>query len=640
MQLFYSIFLFALFLREYAGLTCYKGSQVGPQTTCTANLTLGEQCITAQLHTPGLNTTNGTEIYACGNCSYFQSATTFFYNVSCCNGLDLCQTFGPTLPDPSTCESLNSQSGCIARNDCYWCDSVQAGVGLCKSLNGSKVPCFATSLAMPPTICSAITCTPVVPAYNVTDLTRSFLTTFGLPGLSYPTDVGLALDIMSRQVRILSDNVTYDFCDLDLEFVEWCGINSSNFPTYFKYCVISETWPQNDVYGWLRNTTMTGNAGFNPLYPALCACLTPGRAYYIPTGFLITQAYYAPPCRAEHAMLAFYILLMLVSTIALIYVLYETLFLLQHMWNQSKQKRWSSGKTLVIKVSLVIYFCLTVVDEALWVAPQYNGVTTSVVGLLRLLGIIFFEFTIVFTIFILCGIILKSQLFGENDKYFMNFFSVFKWILLLGHCFCFIALFAFAGATTFYYEAFTSSSIPNLTVFGLYVVNAVALSKTIFSLLPALLAIIEICAALILGYTAYKIRSLFKSREELSKQVKTLIYRIVILGIVFVVLLVWLVFMSLYIYMENYILARSIPSPFTSQYQSHYALQWFLWGMFVVELIVLMLVDLAMRSKIRTSWFFRRVMSHLGFSSFTITDSSSPSSSVQSSTTVDMNTGL
>jgi hypothetical protein len=613
---------FFIFITLTNALTCYQGTRAGPQTTCTANLSLAEQCVTAQLHTPLLlNTTNGTEIYACGNCSFFQSQSQYFTNVSCCSNADLCQVITIGVIDVSTCESINDATQCTNRSDCYWCDSVQAQVGLCKSLNGTQLPCFATSLQMPPTICRSIACLPIQPAYNASQLTRAYLTQFGLPALAYPQDVGLALDIASREVRVVSPNVTYSFCSLDDDFIAWCGINSSTYPIAFKYCVVSETWPQPDLYSWIRNTTATSNQGFDTLFPALCACLTPGRAYYFPSGFLLTQAYYSPPCRREHAILAFYVLLMLVTTLMLIYFIYETAELLYVVRSRKV------AQNLIIKLALITYCLITITDQALWVAPQYDGVQTAVVGLLRFLGIIFFEFALVFTIFTLCGILLESGLFGKNSRFFMWFFGVFKWALLVVHCFCFVALFAFCGVITYYYEAFTTTAIPNLAVFGIYVSNAVALAKTTFILLLALVFIMIVFSGAILAYTSYKIRELIRESRQASKKIKTLLYRVVFLSLTFVVLVVWLIFMCLYIYMDIYVLGKVTQSPFISQYESHYALQWLMWAMFVVELIVIALIDIAMRSSVRSTWLFKRVMSQ-----FELSDASSSSSSTVSTT--------
>lgn len=94
------------------------------------------------------------------------------------------------------------------------------------------------------------------------------------------------------------------------------------------------------------------------------------------------------------------------------------------------------------------------------------------------------------------------------------------------------------------------------------------------------------------------------------------------------VLIVWLIFMCLYIYMDIYVLGKVTQSPFISQYESHYALQWLMWAMFVVELIVIALIDIAMRSSVRSTWLFKRVMSQ-----FELSDASSSSSSTSGSST-------
>jgi hypothetical protein len=50
----------------------------------------------------------------------------------------------------------------------------------------------------------------------------------------------------------------------------------------FRLCIVTETWPQPDIYGWIQNTTITNNAGVGSgLMPAICLCYYPGFELFL-----------------------------------------------------------------------------------------------------------------------------------------------------------------------------------------------------------------------------------------------------------------------------------------------------------------------------------------------------------------------
>lgn len=610
--------LIIFFFKYSLGLVCYEGTRISlSNSLTTCNTVIGEQCISASLITPTL-ADNGTKIYTCGNCSYFQSQ--YFNNVSCCNSGDLCQTLG-SLPNSGSCDAIINQSFCNARNDCYWCNNSIVSTGICKSLSNFLAPCFAISLYMPPPICESIKCHPIIPSYTVNKLSLKYLTDFGLPSIPYPVNVELGLDLESREIRVLSNNVTHNFCTLDQEFISWCGINSTTFPIFFKYCIVAESWPQKDVYGWITNTTFTSNHGFDTLYPAVCACLNPGRGYYFTTALLETQAYFGPACRGEHALLAFYILLMMVTTMAFIYVIYDIVVLVLSTYY--RRLKFSASKTLAVKACLICYFLITIVDQALWITPLYSGVQSSIVGLFRLLGIIFLELSLAFAIFTFCELLLGSKVLGEQNDYFIKFLAIFKWILLGSSIFILIATVIFASLVAWYVQKFSSTSISNISIFIIYQVNAVALAKTVFYLLMALVFIIIAVSAFILAYTSYRIKVITDGSGKSSKQARIIIYRNVFLIIAIISAFIWLGFIAIYCYISLYALGGVIESPFISQYQGTIGSQWIIWGMFLSELITVLLVALAMRTKVKSSWLFNYILATLNISRISKTSETS-----------------
>lgn len=615
--------LLLLFFNCYFALTCYQGTRIGPQDIC--NTTGNDLCITALLSTPTFPD-SGTEIYTCGNCSYFQTTPGYFSNVSCCS-TDLCQVFGPA-PSPGTCDSINNETSCINRTDCYWCENSLVDVGICKNL--SVLPCFATDLYMPPPICGSISCTPFTPPYTVNTLTLNYLTNFGLPAITYPVDDVIALDILSREVRILSNNVTYEFCTLDREFIEWCGINSSNFPIFFQYCVVSEKWPQEDIFGWIQNTTFSTNQGLQTIFPAVCACLNPGRAYYVPTGFLFAQAYFSPICHNEHALLAFYILLMLLTGIALIYVISDLTFFIILTCNA--KRKVSGAKTFWIKIFLIIYYLLALTDQGLWIAPRYSGVQDVIVGLFRSLGIIFFQFALAFSIFTFCQMILETNILKKQSGIACtNFLTIFKWIILGSSTLVLLATTAMVGAIAWYSQQVSSTSVSNVGVYANYSVILISLAKAALFLLLGSVFIIILSSGILLTYTIIYIWKLIGSIND-KKRIRTLLSRALFLVVAFFSAFIWLGFISVFIYMQVYVFAKSIPNPFISEYQGKLGVQWVVWGMFLTELLSTFFVTLAMRTKIKRT-FLSRFLTSLGTSRSETTDATSESQEISFNTT-------
>lgn len=112
--------------------------------------------------------------------------------------------------------------------------------------------------------------------------------------------------------------------------------------TIFRYCLITETWPQTDLIGWIQNTTFGSNRGVNNVpFPLLCMCYYPRnnterpRAYYVPKGVYTLMNYY-PDCRVEHTVLAFYILVLIAQVIVLLLVLYDCFLLISLRLTQKR----------------------------------------------------------------------------------------------------------------------------------------------------------------------------------------------------------------------------------------------------------------------------------------------------------------
>ena len=279
----YLFLLFLCWITQLRSLDCYYGTAAQlnvSNASCTVNpLYYQDSCISGVYNTLFVPIP-GSDFYQCGNCTVFQGLVFagLVSNVSCCFA-DYCQTIAPP-PSPASCTSYTTESACQTRPDCYWCGTSYTslfGMGMCQSFLGytlpgipaPQLPPWALGLGVTPQICETVTWQPFVPAYTVNTLTLDYLTTFGLPAIyNYSNQsiaIGVALDVLSRvDVHYLND--TYRFCQDDDDLINWCGVTTSRG---FPYCVISETWPQPDIWGWIINTTFTGGGvGLAPLFPA------------------------------------------------------------------------------------------------------------------------------------------------------------------------------------------------------------------------------------------------------------------------------------------------------------------------------------------------------------------------------------
>jgi hypothetical protein len=215
------LFILATLLSPCVSLVCSFGTaaelnQTAVPLNCTVNALLGQDsCISAIFQTP-LVAGAGTAVYTCGNCSVFQTMGSTpgssVSNVTCCSSGDLCQTISPP-PPVASCESMITQSSCIALSECYWCGSSIFGMGICQNYTGftfpgtgvPQLPAFALNLVVPPPVCSFVDFQQFQPAYTVNNLTLAYLTSYGF----YPI-YRMKRDIYVMKLIYLSQS--YDGC--------------------------------------------------------------------------------------------------------------------------------------------------------------------------------------------------------------------------------------------------------------------------------------------------------------------------------------------------------------------------------------------------------------------------------------------
>lgn len=598
-------------------LSCYSGTSASLNVSivnCTVNPFYQDSCISAIYNNPTVPTAQGTDIYLCGNCTLYSGLAFagLARNVSCCFG-DSCQTIAPP-PSPASCTALPDEATCVLRPDCYWCGASPTalfGVGLCQSWidftapPGPVLPCFGLPLAVVPTLCGSVSCPPANPPYTVNKLTLEFLTAFGLPaiGSNQTVAIGVALDALSRYADTRYLNDTFAFCQTNSEIENWCGVNKTH---PFQYCIVSETWPQPDVYGWILNTTFTGG-GLNPIFPAFCPCNYPGRAYYIPVSKVDGVQHYSTLCPVESTILAFYILLMVASFIVFLFVIWDTVILI--VFSVQRKKGFTIGNTLIVKVIMIFYFLVTIPAQALFMNPPYLNNTFNIVsGVLRLLGVILVMFSFSQAVFTFIEIMLEAKVFGERKHAIM--LSAFKWCFFIVVGFFLIASIGLLGAFSYYAHYASEFWAPNVTVLGVYANNASYLVKALMLVLVITQASMLIVVGILLVVLNYNLRLLAGKRSGM-KDLWARDFGLIlawIMGIPYVGLFAFLTVLV------AWVLWGSVESYWDSAYDTQIAYLWFMWATFVAELLWIIPIAYSMRTVVKKSWIVVQFRSLLGVS--------------------------
>lgn len=633
-----SMILFVLLglIKFRVATNCRIGTQVENSTCSTLT---GQTCVGGYI-------SPATEFFTCGNCTqYLELANvtgSLITNVSCCSS-DYCEQV-TIAPSSSSCDSINASDVCINQTNCYWCNNtMNTGYGSCRSWAG--IPsCFIVPLFVPPPICGAVICPPVSTPYMVSNpslMGKAALNAFGLPTPDYLTAMELAADLLFRQYKVFND--TTHNCIAQQDLIQWCGVNYSDVNS-FPYCLASETWPQPDIGGWILNTTFSSSRRYHdglwPLYTSICACNKPGRAFFLPVRKYIAEYHYdGNVCPIENVSLAFWILLMLLSTVLLIYLLWDAAILFYYLWSSgsetSKAGNRSGRKTGVVKFVMIVYFLFTIPCQALEFAPTLaRSAQEDAVITLRLLGIIFMLFASCLGIFNFLGIILESGAFGKLEL-IIKTLKIFQWGFLIFSSVVLLTCVGLLTAVSWYLSALYSYSVPNVTVFGQYGTRFGSIIQSVCLLLTIYEGIMIIVTLILVGYVFTIFRD---ARKIISKQhFKDIFIRY--LGIVF-----WIIFAipNLAFLVETtvdagWIEADKIPNPFANPYDTITARFWFIWSQCVTELLMLACITYATRTKVTRSWIFNNIKTLMGMSTEMTTGVSDVSDITMTSNTVNDN---
>lgn len=568
------IVISSLFVIQFSNaLTCHQGT-----SNSENNCTTGDECLTFSF--------SGTNIYNCGNCSDYQN---YSYALSCC-ATDNCQNV--TAPQTG-CNAYLTESSCISDNDCYWCGNSSFGVDFCQPLYGN-VPCWGMPVLAP--VCGYVGCPPADPPYTVDVLTLKFLTDFGFPAVTTVFgDVGargIGLDLIARDTRYLND--TYNFCQVDSEIQQWCGVNSY---TKFSYCVISETWPQDDTWGWLQNTTL-GASTLTPIYPAICACPIPGRAYYIPYRSTDTRQHFGPSCPVEHTLLAFFILLIILSVILMSIIFYDTLVLI--VGTLQTQEQWIislvKSKTIWVKILLILYFFVTITNQFLFIIPTDNTSAANAKAVLRFLGVILLLLAFSQAVFTLVEILLKAGIFGDRSDAWL--LTIFKWFFFSTNGFFLVSANALVIVFAVDLKQLQDLAVENLSRFAYLAGTTTPLAQAIMLILLVTQGVMMIETGFLLCIVTWKLRNL----DRRIRGMKEVMGRVIGLWLAWGCGLPNLGILAFITPVIAWITTGAIPSYWTSTYLTNIAYLWLIWADFMTELLWICAIAYAMRTVAKKGW--------------------------------------
>ena len=475
------------------------------------------------------------------------------------------------------------------------------GLSLCQPMPGAGIDtCWAVPLTVPPSVCGSVTCAPFEPAYTVEKLTLAFLVNYGFEpitaiGNNSDTARGIALDVLSRLSGTRYLNDTYSFCEVDQDLQHWCGYNSGQA---FAYCIVAETWPQPDLWGWIQNTTFTAPS-ITPIYPSFCACPIEGRAYYIPVRSVDYFPHFSIECPIENVLLAAFVVLIVLSFIVFCFVLWDFVILLSNAWHRRNAKNKSNilGRTIYVKLCLIAYFLVTIPDQVLFIYPNgSNTIVNTSKAVLRFLGVLLLLFSFGLAVFAYLSVLIKSSLFGDI-KYVSGWIRIFKWGFFLFLAVSLFTALGVTGAFSYFIQyaiEFRGDSLSQLAVAGN---NSAVMAKIIMFLLVCTQAILLGVSAVVLIAVTIKLRS----QPEDSPALKNLLKRD--FGLIMAWLTGWpnLIILATILPIVAFMQTGTILSDWASTYATQMAYLWLIWADFLTELIWAAFIAWSMKTKVTSN---------------------------------------
>jgi hypothetical protein len=306
----------------------------------------------------------------------------------------------------------------------------------------------------------------------------------GLPYVRFFANTTVILqNLLGREVRNLTNPVTW--CTRDSEMKDWCGSNST---LVYSYCISHEDlatqYPFEDTK-WLYNSTFAPNSMPWPLVPSICACVTPGRAYWIPAS-VDPLLSYKPECHEEGGILACFILLALGFLFLGSWVIMEIL-----VWSVlycRKMRKCEIFSTYLSKIFTFLacsFAILCIIINTSYTRTNYGVAVTSTYFWILAIDLIILAYGWWLLVFI--DVLLKMKKLRDTPA---KIVSVSKWAIII-----FITLILIGNCTTtgvFYRYAITILTTHNFTDLIPMAKTAAVVKKT--NALFSLIAIFIVCA--------------------------------------------------------------------------------------------------------------------------------------------------
>jgi len=182
---------------------------------------------------------------------------------------------------------------------------------------------------------------PTPPPYNSSvAYSGSVLIDIGFPSVSstiksesnITTDL-FQYDILFREYM----NISYPYCRYEQIILKWCCVNGTTSDCNrnqsngdapnskivpFNYCIITEKWPQDNIVGWLNNTSFTDQTQSWTGYSMLCTCKMSNRMVWVSNDPSPYPVWNPNPCDSEIVLWSFYVLETIMYVFLIFYLSY------------------------------------------------------------------------------------------------------------------------------------------------------------------------------------------------------------------------------------------------------------------------------------------------------------------------------
>ncbi len=331
-----------------------------------------------------------------------------------------------------------------------------------------------------------------------------------------------------------------------------------------------------------------------------------GRAYYLPSGATDDDKHYGPHCPIEQTLLAFYVLLILLSAGVLCGVLADLAIMLHGVYRRGGRVSALESRTLAPRLVMVAYELVVIPDQVLFAIPAGTANTTlaNAKAVLCFLGVILLLFSFSASVFTYVQILMDSKVLGGRRSALA--LSVFRWFFFLWHGLCLVAALACTIAFAVFLKQLQDLLPASLAAFA-------ALATLDTQLAQAIMLMLLLTQATMMIFTLAMLVGVTRGLSRVSGNVRglrDLIKRATGLWLAWAGGVPNLLLLAAITPLVSWLLTGEIPSWWPSHYQTNIAYLWMIWGYFVSSQLWLCCNAYAMRTRTKSGWF-EHLFSHL-----------------------------